>query len=170
MPKVLFSHIVKRISTLFRIFAQIMRLYIMNTRSKLLCLALTLICLFMATEATAKPKQTKVYVFGVSISYTDSLTFITDIQPLPTAYVDTKTGFLYDRSIYSQQLQIWVETMKQQPGTTCAIFFNKSKSALEKKYLKLLNKVRKDRSTKLQTLDAGEFKFIPLEWTEHERL
>lgn len=133
-------------------------------------MALTLMCLFMATEATAKPKQTKVYVFGVSISYTDSLTFITDIQPLPTAYVDTKTGFLYDRSIYSQQLQMWIEANKRQPETTCAIFFSKNRGRLEKKFLKLQNKIRKDRSTKLQALDAGEFKFVPQKWTEHERL
>ncbi len=140
----------------------------MNIRSKLLCLML--MCLFMATDAMAKPKQTKVYVFGVSVSYTDSLTFLTDIQPLPTAYVDTKTGFLYDRSIYSQQLQMWVEAFKKQPDTTCAIFFSKSRSKLEKKYLKLQGKIRKNPATRLQSLDAGEFKFIPQEWSEHERL
>lgn len=133
-------------------------------------MVLTLMCLFMATDSMAKPKQTKVYVFGMSVCYTDSLTFLTDIQPLSPAYVDTKTGFLYDRSIYSQQLQIWIESFKKLPDTTCAIFFSKNRSRLEKKFLKLQNKIRKDRSTKLQTLDAGEFKFVPQEWTEHERL
>ncbi|MCM1372653.1 MAG: hypothetical protein NC113_02765 [Bacteroides sp.] len=142
----------------------------MNTRSKLLCLILTLVCMFMATDAMAKPKQTKVYVFGVSTSYTDSLTYLTDIQALSPAYVETKTGFLYDRSIYSQQLHIWIETAKEKPGTTCAIFFSKSRSRLEKKFLKLQDKLRKDPSTKLQVLNAGEFKFVPQEWSEHERL
>ncbi len=142
----------------------------MKTPSKLLCLILVLMCVFVATEAMAKPKLSKVYVFGVSTSYTDSLTFLTDIQALHPAYVDTKTGFLYDRSIYSQQLQIWVETAKGQPGTTCALFFSKSRSKLEKKFLKVQEKIRKDKSTKLRALDAGEFKFIPQEWSEHEGL
>lgn len=126
--------------------------------------------MLMAIDAEAKPKQTKVYVFGVSISYTDSLTYMTDIQALTPAYVDTKTGFLYDRSIYSQQLQMWIEAFKGREGTTCAIFFSKNRGQLEKKFLKLQSKIRKDRSTKLQALDAGEFKFIPQEWSEHERL
>lgn len=133
-------------------------------------MAITLVCMFMTMKATAKPKLTKVYVFGVSTCYTDSLTYMTDIQTLSPAYVDTKTGFLYDRSIYSQQLQIWIETAKRRPDTTCAIFFSKNKGKLEKKLLKLQNKIRKDQSTKLQTLDAGEFKFTPQEWDEHERL
>lgn len=142
----------------------------MNTRNKLLCLVLTLLCLFVASEAMAKPKQTKVYVFGVSTNYTDSVTYMTDIQVLSPAYIDSRTGFLYDRSIYSQQLQMWVEAAKGQPDTTCSIFFSKKRSNVEKKFLKVQNKIRKDRSTKLQSLDAGEFKFDVQEWTEHERL
>ncbi len=143
---------------------------IMKTRSKLLCLAITLACAFITTEATAKPKLSKVYVFGVSTCYTDSLTYMTDIQALFPAYIESKTGFLYDRSIYSQQLQIWVETQKAQPGTTCTIFFSKSRSKLEKKYQKIQSRLRKDQTTKLRSLDAGEFKFKPQEWSEHETL
>ncbi len=142
----------------------------MKTSSKPFCLILMLLCMFMTTDAMAKPKLTKVYVFGVSTNYTDSLTFMTDIQALFPAYVESKTGFLYDRSIYSQQLQIWIEQAKGHPGTTCAIFFSKSRSKLEKKFLKVQEKIRKDPSTKLRALDAGEFKFTPQEWTEHETL
>ncbi len=142
----------------------------MKTRSKLLCLILVLMCVFVATEATAKPKLSKVYVFGVSTCYTDSLTFLTDIQALYPAYIESKNGFLYDRSIYSQQLQIWIETVKGIPGTTCALFFSKSRSKLEKKFQKVKEMVRKDKNTRLRALDAGEFKFPPQEWSEHERL
>ena len=127
---------------------------------------LTLFC----GDICAKPKKTKVYVFGISTNFTDSITYITDIQTLETAYIETKTGFLYDRSIYAQQLQIWVEQVKLQPYTTCAIFFNESKSKLEKKYKKIRDKYYKDQSTIVQQLEPEEFKFKQLEWSEHERL
>ena len=142
----------------------------MKNRSKLLCLILTVVMTFCATSITAKPKQTKVYIFGVSINFTDSTTYLTDVQVLEPAYIETKTGFLYDRSIYSQQLQMWVEHAMGQPNTTCTVFFSTSKSKLEEKFIKVRNKYTKDQSTILKSLDAGEFKFIPQEWTEHERL
>ena len=142
----------------------------MKNRSKLLCLIFTALLTFCATSITAKPKQTKVYIFGVSINFTDSVTYLTDVQVLDPAYIETKTGFLYDRSIYSQQLQIWMEHAKEQPNTTCTIFFSTKRSKLEEKFIKVRDKYTKDQSTILNILDAGEFKFIPQEWTEHERL
>ena len=142
----------------------------MKNWNKLLCLAITALMLICATDIYSKPNQTKVYIFGVSINFTDSTTYITDVQALEPAYIETRTGFLYDRSIYSQQLQIWVEYAKNQPNTTCTVFFSENKSQLEKKYIKVRNNYNKDQSTKLKTLNAGEFKFIPQEWTEHERL
>lgn len=142
----------------------------MKNLNKVFCIALTAIMLFCVADITAKPKQTKVFIFGVSINFTDSVTYLTDIQALEPAYIETKTGFLYDRSIYSQQLQIWVEYAKNKPNTTCSVFFSTNKNKLEKKYLKIRNKFNKDQSTKIKSLDAGEFKFIPQEWAEHERL
>ena len=142
----------------------------MKNGSKIFCLIFIALLTLCTTDAVAKPKQTKVYVFGVSINFTDSVTYITDVQTIDPAYIETKTGFLYDRSIYSQQLQIWIEYNMKQPNTTCTIFFSKSKSKLENKYVKVRDKIRKDESTVLKTIDAGKFKFIPQEWSEHERL
>ena len=142
----------------------------MKNRSKLLCLIFTALLTLCATSITAKPKQTKVYIFGVSINFTDSVTYLTDVQVLEPAYIETKTGFLYDRSIYSQQLQICMEHAKRQPNTTWTIFFSTKRSKLEEKFIKVRDKYTKDQSTILNILDAGEFKFIPQEWTEHERL
>ena len=142
----------------------------MKNGSKIFCLILIALLALCTTDAVAKPKQAKVYVFGVSINLTDSVTYITDVQTLDPAYIDTKTGFLYDRSIYSQQLQIWIEYNMKQPNTTCTIFFSKNKSKLESKYVKVRDKIRKDDTTVLKTIDTGKFKFIPQEWSEHERL
>ncbi|MBR5465833.1 MAG: hypothetical protein IKU79_00220 [Bacteroidaceae bacterium] len=142
----------------------------MKNWSKILCISLIAILSLHVINAEAKPKAQKVYIFGVSTNFTDSITYITDIQVINPAYIETKTGFLYDRSIYSQQLQIWIEHFKKQPNTTCTIFFSKKRNSLEKKYIKVRDKNLKDKSTYLKVLDAGEFKFTPIEWTEHENL
>lgn len=142
----------------------------MKSINKIFCVALTMLLLICAASAEAKPKQTKIYIFGVSVNFTDSITYMTDIQTLEQAYIETKTGFLYDRSIYSQQLQIWVEVAKNQPYTTCTVFFSDSKSKLEKKFKKIQSKYYKDQSTIVKQLEAGEFKFKTIEWEEHERL
>lgn len=142
----------------------------MKNSHKIIRLVFLAIFTIIAVSTEAKPKQTKLYVFGISANFTDSITYMTDIQVLEEAYIETKTGFMYDRSIYSQQLQIWVEQVKGQPYTTCSIFFSDSKSKLEKKYKKIRDKYYKDQSTILKHLEPGEFKFIQLEWSEYERL
>lgn len=142
----------------------------MKTLSKFICIILFAIFSVHVINTEAKPKAYKVYIFGVSTNFTDSVTYITDVQAIDPAYIDTKTGFLYDRSIYSQQLQIWIEHFKKQPNTTCTIFFSKNRNTLEKKYIKIKDKILKDKSTYLNNLNAGEFKFTPQEWTEHEKL
>ena len=142
----------------------------MKRRLKIIGIMVIAMLTLFSGDIYAKPKKTKVYVFGISTNFTDSITYITDIQTLEAAYIETKTGFLYDRSIYAQQLQIWVEQVKLQPYTTCAIFFNESKSKLEKKYKKIQDKYYKDQSTIVQLLEPEEFEFKQLEWSEHERL
>ena len=142
----------------------------MKRRLKIIGIMVIAMLTLFCGDICAKPKKTKVYVFGISTNFTDSITYITDIQTLEAAYIETKTGFLYDRSIYAQQLQIWVEQVKLQPYTTCAIFFNESKSKLEKKYKKIQDKYYKDQSTIVQLLEPKEFEFKQLDWSEHERL
>jgi hypothetical protein len=142
----------------------------MKRRLKIIGIMVIAMLTLFSGDIYAKPKKTKVYVFGISTNFTDSITYITDIQTLEAAYIETKTGFLYDRSIYAQQLQIWVEQVKLQPYTTCAIFFNESKSKLEKKYKKIQDKYYKDQSTIVQLLEPEEFEFKQLDWSEHERL
>lgn len=142
----------------------------MMSRFKIIGIILIAMLTLFSGDICAKPKETKVYVFGISMNFTDSITYMTDIQVLEPAYIETKSGFLYDRSIYSQKLQIWVEQVKGQPYTTCAIFFSESKSKIEKKYKKVQDKLYKDQSTIVKSLEPGDFVFKPQEWTEHERL
>jgi hypothetical protein len=142
----------------------------MKNVSKLLCFILFAMLSLCSLSVEAKPKQTKLYVFGVSMNLTDSVTYITEVQLIDPAFVETKTGFMYDRSIYSQQLQLWVEYNKNQPASTCTIFFSEKKSKIDKKYAKVRNRYLKDQGTILRSLSVEDFQFIPQEWSEHETL
>ena len=142
----------------------------MKNVGKLLCFILFTMLSLCSLSVEAKPKQTKLYVFGVSMNLTDSVTYITEVQLIDPAFVETKTGFMYDRSIYSQQLQLWVEYNKNQPASTCTIFFSEKKSKIDKKYAKVRNRYLKDQGTILRSLSVEDFQFIPQEWSEHETL
>lgn len=71
---------------------------------------------------SAKVERTTVYIFGFSASFTDSVAYITDVQQLDSAYIETKYDFLMDRVVYSDQLQTYLEAVKQMPNSTCTVF------------------------------------------------
>ena len=58
---------------------------------KLGLLLLFFICFISGFAAT---KQTKIYMFGVATSFNDSTLYITEIQEISGAYIDSKTKFL----------------------------------------------------------------------------
>ena len=62
---------------------------------------LALALLLMPSLMFALQKQERLYVYGVATSFNDSTVYITEIQQLDSAWVDTKTGFLYSRNNYS---------------------------------------------------------------------
>lgn len=66
---------------------------------------LALALLLMPSLMFALQKQERLYVYGVATSFNDSTVYITEIQQLDSAWVDTKTGFLYSRNNYSFQLR-----------------------------------------------------------------
>ena len=75
-----------------------------NMKNKCIYLGV-LVILFFATIANAANKQTKLYIYGVVTSFNDSTIYFTDIMELDSAWVDSKTGFLYSRDNYSYQLR-----------------------------------------------------------------
>lgn len=120
---------------------------------------LLVVCLGLSMSVSAKVERTTVYMFGFSASFTDSLVYITDIQQLDSAYIDTKTKFLFDRVVYSDQLQTYLEGINAMPDCTCVVFFNTKKKKLEEDFRKIKNRYEKDPSLVLKTLTATEFYF-----------
>ena len=111
--------------------------------------------------AAAKKSKDKnkygVYMVGVSASFTDSLVYITDIQFLDSAVVDSK-GFLVGRSQYSLQLKDYLETKENGKNRTCFMFFNVKKNKLQKELSQLKEKYKKGGSLVLKSVNP-EFKF-----------
>lgn len=98
------------------------------------------------------------HAFGYATSLNDSVVYLTEISPIPVANVDRKTGFLSKRAVYSGQLK---EYMAKQgvEHATCAIIFDRNKVKLNKKFVKLMNKLQKKKMYLIKTISTAEFTF-----------
>ncbi|MBQ4445766.1 MAG: hypothetical protein II910_05905, partial [Prevotella sp.] len=94
-------------------------------KSKIILLLLTLV--LSLNISAQKSTMQKIYAYGFSASFTDSVAYFTEIQEIDSAWIETKTKFLENRDSYSYQLK---EYFAQQgdKNRTCMIIF-----ALEKK-------------------------------------
>ena len=112
---------------------------------KLFTLALVLTA--FAVNAQAKPIQpAHVYMFGFSASFKDSVVYITNVQDVQGAWIDSKTKFLLNRDSYSYQLKEHMATNKKK--------IEKQLKKLRKKYKEL-------------TLLPTEFHFEAIEQSEN---
>ena len=119
-------------------------------------LLIALMLTVLPTEAK-RLKTNKVYMFGFSASFKDSTIYVTDIQNVPEAWIDTKTKFLLGRDNYSYQLKNYLTDKLNMPNRVCMVFFGMSKKKAEKEYLKLMKKYKK--GYEVRYLNSGEFKF-----------
>ena len=116
-------------------------------------------------QAEKKPRMQTVYIFGFSASFTDSLAYLTDVMQLDSAYVTTK-GFLADRSLYSLQLENYVQEKYNLLHTTNAVFFSLKKNTLDKKYDRVKRMYQSGENLRLNLLHAEDFRFLPQEYIE----
>lgn len=119
-----------------------------------------------ATGALAKRIQpAHVYMFGFSASFQDSIIYITDIQDVRGAWMDSKTKFLEGRDHYSYQLKEYFADSLQLQQRVCMTFFATSKKKAERKKEKLLSKYI-DKKKKLiydiRRVSIQDFKFEPV--------
>lgn len=137
----------------------------MKSTAKLL---LALLLLAASLQTSAKVNQTPVYIFGVAASFNDSIVYITDIQRMDSAWVDSKTKFLMSRYEYSYQLRDYLRAIGQ-PNMTCITFFKVN----EKKIQKVLAAVKKrytkkNRNFIIKELSTDDFAFTAPYYSEAE--
>ena len=119
----------------------------------------------MFQNVEAKIKQQPVYMFGFATSFVDSLAFITDVQYIDSAYVDTKTKFLIGRNLYSVQLQDFLEKNVDCKHPVTSIFFGKKKEKVEKKMLSVRRRFEGDFRLKTIACPFHAEKYIDPEIT-----
>ncbi|MBP5195826.1 MAG: hypothetical protein J6035_00255 [Bacteroidaceae bacterium] len=127
-----------------------------------------LFALTLCLTSLAKPKPCTVYMFGVGVSFTDSIAYLTEVHPVTPAYIETSTGFLYDRSLYALQLKNLLEEKYHLPNTTCVVFFSKSKKKSERKREKVRNGYLGSEAVTVMRMPKEIFTFFPEEWESHE--
>lgn len=112
-----------------------------------------------------KNRKQTVYMFGVATSINDSLTVITDLQPV-SVYLQPN-GFLAERSLYSLQLNNYMVSKQKHEGMTCAVFFNKNKTKAEKRFQRVKKKFREKHDIIVRQLGRDLFNFETEELTAH---
>lgn len=114
-----------------------------------------------------KTPSNKVYGFGVAASFKDTVVYITEIQELDSAVIDSK-GFLKGRPAYSLQLKTFMEESMKQEHQTCMIFFDRDIAKLKKAEEKLRKVYKKDKSVVIENIASAKFHFTKPEITEDE--
>lgn len=100
---------------------------------------LTLVLAIATLSLSAANRAKKVYMFGFAASFNDSTVCFTNIQTVDSAYIDSKTNFLYSRENYSNQLRDYL-TNHNFPTPTCVTVFALTQKDIEKKYARMRNK------------------------------
>lgn len=117
-------------------------------RKSVFYIMFALVCL-LSQNAEAKIKQKPVYLFGFATSFVDSLAYITDVQYIQSAYIDTKTKFLIGRNLYSVQFQDFLEENEGCKHAVTSIFFGDKKEKMEKKLLSVRRRFEGDFKIKI---------------------
>ena len=128
-----------------------------------------LLAMALPTEMQAKRvKTSKMYMFGFSASFKDSVIYMTDVQEVEGAWYDTKTKFLLGRHHYSYQLKDYLTNTKQQPNRVCVVMFALTRKEAEKKFIKM----RKEYTVKakgmydVRYLTNTEFQFQAVDMSD----
>jgi hypothetical protein len=109
----------------------------------------------------------KLYAFGFSASFNDSIVYFTDIQEIDSAWINDKTDFLVSRDNYSYQLKNYFTNIGQE-HRTCVISFALKRKDIEKKYKKMKEKYVKAGNFSIKTLGKNDFQFTTIKPDDYE--
>ena len=128
--------------------------------------AFFLAAIIPATTTAKGVVAQKVYMFGFAASFNDTIVHFTEIQPLDSAWIDSKTNFLLGRNQYSNALRSYL-TEQGLPHRTCIIISDEKLNKLQKRYVKMKklyegNKKQKNHND-IRTIAAADFQFKPLD-------
>ena len=121
----------------------------------------------VATTAVAREKkETKkvkeveavpVYIWGASISFSDSIVYFTEIQKLDS--VALENGFLPHRQYYAYELKDYMNFNENMPGRISVIYFDEKQSKLVKKEQKIKKRLVEKEGKTVRYL-GSKFSFV----------
>ena len=133
-------------------------------RAILILLAFScLLPLAVMADGGKVPKMQRVAMFGVGISFTDSVVYETEVQVLDSVWVNPGHDFLEDRTLYSLQLQYFMEQQGVK-NAVCTVLFNKSPSSLKSQWEKIRKRHTQSESQRFKIVPLSEFRFRPEEY------
>ena len=128
---------------------------------RLLC---AVVLVSVALGASARKKKTDksdeftpVYVFGIGLSFNDSIVYYTDIQLLDSAKVG-KYDVLEMRSDYSNQFRAYIESRMHKADYSTMTVYELKRSKAEKDYRKFLKKYEKN-SANMVLVEKEDFTY-----------
>ena len=104
-----------------------------------------------------KDEAAPVYIMGVSMSFSDSIVYFTEIQKLDSVVLEN--GALPHLQYYSYELKDYMSFEENMPGRISAIYFNEKRSKLEKKELKVKKNLVEKEGKTVRYL-GEKFKFV----------
>lgn len=104
-----------------------------------------------------KVESVPVYIWGVSMSFSDSTVYFTEIQELDSVVL--VNGALPHLQYYSYELKDYMSFEENMPGRISVIYFNEKRSKLEKKEQKV-KKHLIEKEGKIVRYLGDKFKFV----------
>lgn len=108
-------------------------------------------------------KLTRRFLFGVAVSYSDSATIVTNISPVDGIDYDIKTNTPVGFDLYTTSLRNHLASQGK-TGYICSTFLCKDMKEAEKKLIKIKEKAKKNKNTKVIPLGDFTYEYIS---TEH---
>lgn len=100
----------------------------------------------------------RVYLYGVSIDFNDSVVYMTDIQHLDSVMIQ-KDGSLQGQYSYSHQMKLFLEGGLGEDNQTCAVIYSDDKKKIEKRFLKMRKRYQADQKYVLKLVGTDAFVF-----------
>ncbi len=119
------------------------------------------------TLSFALNKPTKLYVYGFAATFNDSTVYFTNIEEIDTAWVDTKSKFLYSRDNYSYQFRDYLKSQGVS-HPTCITGYATSRKAAEKKYTALKRRYTSKGNYNIKYVTESEFRYNAISPDESE--
>lgn len=110
-------------------------------------------------------RLSEVYMFGAGINFADSTVYLTAVQRVDSVPLERSQGFLLNRYAYSDQLGRYLFVNAGKNNETCAVFFDTSRSKVEKQYLRLRRRFQKNKGLRIEEVPGDAFRFRGVSYT-----